>query len=105
MVSGGWNSRGGINITSTPHNVRLYIHCVSCLLQGSIIGIVIRVGDVLGEVRITTGQEIQILFYHSLDVPLNTVLYMYKVVPFHVMISIVGVEVELHSFCHCTDLY
>jgi hypothetical protein len=44
-------------------------------------------------------------FYHGLDAPPNTVLYMHKVVPFHVMRSIVGVEVELHSFCHCTDFH
>jgi len=46
----------------TPHYVRLYTHCVSCLLQGSIVDIAIRVGDALSKVGITTDQEIQIFF-------------------------------------------
>jgi len=93
----------------TPHNVRLYTHCVTCLLQGSIVDIAIRVGDALGEVGITTGQEIQIFFFfffpHDLDALPNTLLYVYKFVPVHVIRSIVGVEVGLHSFCHCTDCH
>ena len=47
-VSGFWDSRGGINITRTPHNVRLYVHCLSWLLQGRIVSIVIRVGGCTG---------------------------------------------------------
>jgi len=91
----------------TPYNVRLYTHCVSCLLQGSIVDITIRVGDALGEVGITTGQEIKILFFfvHGLDALPNTLLYVYKFIPVHVKRNIVGVEVGLHSFCHCTDFH
>ena len=33
MVSGSWDSRGGVNITRTCYSVTSYVHCVHCFIS------------------------------------------------------------------------